>query len=295
MYVQFDRYTVTIVILLLHSYKIFIPNLILYQLKHHLRIFLFNFNQTFFHNLISNSLFSFSVFFFLIFFVARCLHLEFNNERVQLHEYIFPELQRHCAQLGLDLLIVDANWQYTSDATPLTISSTTQPTATSLTTISTTQRSTTPKQQSVCNATISNATSQLNQQQKPANRTTSLPLSVDANSIQITESNYIEQILSTSKDFLDPNLFALELDEIKDCYHQSMYVFFLVSYYLYYLIFSSIIIHLNLKVFTFFIPISCSSLLLPLLISPYLYSFFYKFFILSLFLKNLKFRFSFPF
>jgi hypothetical protein len=49
--------------------------------------------------------------------------------------------------------------------------------------------------------------------------------------IQITESEYIDQILNTSKDFLDPNLFSLELEEINDCYRQSIYVYFLVSSY----------------------------------------------------------------
>lgn len=64
---------------------------------------------------------------------------------------------------------------------------------------------------------------------RAANRTSSLPLNVD--SIQIAESDYIKQILQTSKDFLDPNLFALEIEEINDCYNQSIHVFFLVSYY----------------------------------------------------------------
>lgn len=39
---------------------------------------------------------------------------DFPTERQHLHEFIFPELQRVCAGLGLDLLVVDPNWRYGS-------------------------------------------------------------------------------------------------------------------------------------------------------------------------------------
>lgn len=141
-------------------------------------------------------------------------------------------MQKHCAQLGLDLLIVDSNWQYLSNDNlnqPTTIQSTIPSTIKS--TINTAQRNTTtPKQQSIVDST-SCVNTLANQPplspRSAANRTTSLPITSD--NIQITESNYIEQIINTSKDVIDPNLFSLELDEISDCYHQSIYVFFLVS------------------------------------------------------------------
>lgn len=122
---------------------------------------------------------------------------------------------------------MDANWQYLGNeavsSTPIPSTQSTASTAsTTLTNPATNITISTPsktiKQQSVGDQPASPRT---------ASRTTSLPL--DVNNVQITESGYVEQILQTSKDVLDPNLFALELDEIADCYNQSIYVFFLVS------------------------------------------------------------------
>ena len=118
--------------------------------------------------------------------------------------------------------------------TPVTISSTTPSSLSSTVSaaagaaIGTAQRSTTPKQQSVGDSSSTGLNQPPASPARPASRTTSLPLSVD-NDVQITESEYIERIQSINKDILDPSLFSLELEEISDCYHQSIHVFFLVS------------------------------------------------------------------
>lgn len=117
-----------------------------------------------------------------------------------------------------------------SDSTPVLIQSITPITTNPATNFTTnTAQRTTLKQQSV--GENSNATTKQPSSPKTASRTASLPLTEDDSKVQITESTYIDQILNTSKNILDPDLFSLELEEITDCYQQSIYVFFLVSFF----------------------------------------------------------------